>query len=99
MLFVVIPCDFILLNGRRPKGTGFVKFNTADAADVAVSAANTASSLGIFLKGRQLTVLKALDKKSAHDKELNKSKPEQRDNRNLYLAKVDSKARLHSPRL
>ena len=97
--FVVIPCNFIVLIGKRPKETGFLKFNTADAADVAVSATNPTSSLGIFLKGKQLTVLKALDKKSTHDKELKKSKPEERDNRNLYLAKVDSKARLHSPRV
>ena len=54
-----------MLIGKRPKGTGFLKFNTADAADVAISAANPTSSFGIFLKGRQLTVLKALDKKSA----------------------------------
>jgi hypothetical protein len=40
------------------------------------------------LKGRQLTVLKALDKKSAHDKEKEKTKIEDRDHRNLYLAKV-----------
>ncbi|XP_034681360.1 RNA-binding protein 28 isoform X1 [Vitis riparia] len=72
---------------KRPKGTGFLKFNTVAAADAAVSAANPTSSLGIFLKGRQLTALKALDKKSAHDKELKKSKPEERDHRNLYLAK------------
>jgi nucleolar protein 4 len=44
--------------------------------------------LGIFLKGRQLTVLKALDKKSAQDKELDKAKKEVHDHRNLYLAKV-----------
>lgn len=87
-----------MLVGRRPKGTGFLKFNTVAAADAAVSAANPTSSLGIFLKGRQLTALKALDKKSAHDKELKKSKPEERDHRNLYLAKVGSKAKLHSPR-
>ena len=98
MSFVVIPCDFIVLVGRRPKGTGFLKFNTVAAADAAVSAANPTSSLGIFLKGRQLIALKALDKKSAHDKELKKSKPEERDHRNLYLAKVGSKAKLHSPR-
>jgi len=73
---------------RRPRGTGFLKFSTADAADAAVAAANSAPGLGIFLKGRQLKVLKALDKKSADDKALEKSKNENQDHRHLYLAKV-----------
>lgn len=72
---------------KRPRGTGFLKFKTVEAATAAVSASNTTSGLGIFLKGRQLTVLKALDKKSAHDKEIDKSKNETSDHRNLYLAK------------
>jgi nucleolar protein 4 len=37
-----------------------------------------------------LKVLKALDKKSAHDKELERAKNEVHDHRNLYLAKVGS---------
>ncbi|KAH9696355.1 hypothetical protein KPL71_023146 [Citrus sinensis] len=72
---------------KRPKGTGFLKFKTVEAATAAVSASKTTSGLGIFLKGRQLTVLKALDKKLAHDKEIDKSKNETNDHRNLYLAK------------
>lgn len=44
--------------------------------------------LGVFLKGRQLKILKALDKKAAHDKDLQKTKKEDNDHRNLYLAKV-----------
>ncbi|XP_044490540.1 RNA-binding protein 28 isoform X2 [Mangifera indica] len=72
---------------KRPRGTGFLKFKTIDAATAAVSAANADSGVGIFLKGRQLTVLKALDKKSAHDKQLEKTKSEDHDHRNLYLAK------------
>ncbi|KAJ4827479.1 hypothetical protein Tsubulata_006825 [Turnera subulata] len=72
---------------KRPRGTGFLKFKTEDAAASAVSAANLTSGLGIFLKGRKLTVLKALDKKSAHDKEMEKTKAEVHDHRNLYLAK------------
>ncbi|KAK6916606.1 RNA recognition motif domain [Dillenia turbinata] len=71
---------------KRPRGTGFLKFITADAADAAVSASNVAG-VGISLKGRQLTVLKALDKKSAHEKEFQKKKTEDHDHRNLYLAK------------
>lgn len=90
LYFVVVPCNLIVLVGRRPRGTGFLKFNTIDAADAAVSATNPTSSVGIFLKGRHLTVLKALDKKSAQDKELKKGKPNKCDQRNLYLAKVAS---------
>ncbi|KAK7283895.1 hypothetical protein RIF29_13644 [Crotalaria pallida] len=72
---------------KRPRGTGFLKFKTVEAADAAVSAASAASDVGILLKGRPLKVLKALDKKSAHDKELEKAKNEVHDHRNLYLAK------------
>ncbi|XP_057966160.1 uncharacterized protein LOC131156470 isoform X2 [Malania oleifera] len=72
---------------KRPRGTGFLKFNTIDAADAAISAANATTGVGIFLKGRQLTALKALDKKSAHDKESEKAKTKEHDHRNLYLAK------------
>ncbi|XP_065847373.1 uncharacterized protein [Euphorbia lathyris] len=72
---------------KRPRGTGFLKFMTADAADAAVTAANAGPGLGILLKGRQLTVFKALDKKSAHDKQMEKAKSEDLDHRNLYLAK------------
>ncbi|XP_058089604.1 uncharacterized protein LOC131236450 isoform X2 [Magnolia sinica] len=72
---------------KRPRGTAFLKFGTTAAADAAVSAANAAQGLGIVMKGRSLTVLKALDKKSAHKKELDKKKNEAHDLRNLYLAK------------
>ncbi|CAL0303428.1 unnamed protein product [Lupinus luteus] len=72
---------------KRPRGTGFLKFKTVEAADAAISAAGTASGTGILLKGRPLKVLKALDKKSAHDKEVEKAKNEIQDHRNLYLAK------------
>ncbi|KAI3977932.1 hypothetical protein MKX01_034932 [Papaver californicum] len=72
---------------RRPRGTGFLKFSTPSEAGAAVAAAQTTGDSGIFLKGRQLTVFKALDKKSAQDKELEKAKTEDVDQRNLYLAK------------
>ncbi|KAI9123386.1 hypothetical protein K1719_004686 [Acacia pycnantha] len=72
---------------KRPRGTGFLKFKTAEAADAAVSTATAASGLGILLKGRPLKVLRALDKKSAHDMELKKAKNDNHDHRNLYLAK------------
>ncbi|GAB2291783.1 hypothetical protein Dimus_026036 [Dionaea muscipula] len=73
---------------KRPKGTGFLKFKVADAAAAAVAAADAAAlGPGIFFKGRQLNVLKALDKKSAHEKSLERSKNEIHDHRNLYLAK------------
>ncbi|XP_024028912.1 RNA-binding protein 28 isoform X3 [Morus notabilis] len=72
---------------RRPKGTGFLMFKTTDAATAAISAANVASGVGIFLKDRKLIVLEALDKKAAHNKEIEKAKNEDHDHRNLYLAK------------
>ncbi|KAF1897278.1 hypothetical protein Lal_00034981 [Lupinus albus] len=72
---------------KRPRGTGFLKFKTIEAADAAISAASAASGMGILLKGRPLKVLKALDKKSAQDKEVEKAKNEIQDHRNLYLAK------------
>ncbi|KAE8795178.1 RNA-binding protein 28 [Hordeum vulgare] len=72
---------------KRPRGTGFLKFSTAEAADAAVSAANAAPGLGIFVKSRPLNVKKALDKESAHKKELEKGKNEIEDRRNLYLSK------------
>ncbi|MCD7462959.1 hypothetical protein HAX54_049683 [Datura stramonium] len=72
---------------KRPRGTGFLKFKTAASAEAAISAASVVDGLGVFLKGRQLKILKALDKKAAHDKELQKTKKEDNDHRNLYLAK------------
>ncbi|KAK9113050.1 hypothetical protein Scep_020569 [Stephania cephalantha] len=72
---------------KRPRGTGFLKFKTSSAVEDAISAANTESGLGIFSKGRLLTVFKALDKKSAHEKEVERTKKVEHDHRNLYLAK------------
>ncbi|CAH2061602.1 unnamed protein product [Thlaspi arvense] len=72
---------------KRPKGTAFLKFKTADASDAAISAASTASGVGVLLKGRQLSVMRAVDKKSAHDIGLEKTKEKNLDHRNLYLAK------------
>ena len=73
---------------RRPKGTAFLKFKTADASDAAISAASTASGVGVLLKGRQVSVMRAVDKKSAQDIGLEKTKEKNLDHRNLYLAKV-----------
>ncbi|KAF6163052.1 hypothetical protein GIB67_001380 [Kingdonia uniflora] len=72
---------------KRPRGTGFLKFTLPSAADAAVSIANSTSGLGISLKGRKLNVLKALDKKSAHIKEVEKTKNDGHDHRNLKLVK------------
>ncbi|PHT58773.1 hypothetical protein CQW23_01136 [Capsicum baccatum] len=57
-------------------------------AEFAISAASAGDGLGIFLKDQQLKILKALDKKSFHDKELQRTKKEDNDHRNLYLEKV-----------
>ncbi|KAF8088061.1 hypothetical protein N665_0556s0013 [Sinapis alba] len=72
---------------KRPKGTAFLKFKTEDASDAAISAASTASGVGVLLKGRQLSVMRAVDKKSAQDIGLEKTKEKNLDHRNLYLAK------------
>ncbi|XP_047970098.1 RNA-binding protein 28-like isoform X2 [Salvia hispanica] len=72
---------------KRPRGTGFLKFTTTDAVGAALSAANTVAGLGILIKGRPVKVLKALDKKTANDKALDKAKKEDGDHRNVYLAK------------
>ncbi|XP_020573020.1 RNA-binding protein 28, partial [Phalaenopsis equestris] len=72
---------------KRPRGTAFLKFRTAAAADAAIASANDANGLGIILKGRLLKVLKALDRESAQKKGLEKMKNEVQDRRNLYLAK------------
>ncbi|XP_077213938.1 RNA-binding (RRM/RBD/RNP motifs) family protein isoform X1 [Tasmannia lanceolata] len=72
---------------KRPRGTAFLKFGSTGAADAAVSAASTTSGVGILMKGRTLTVLKALDRNSAHKIEVEKKKNEDHDPRNLYLAK------------
>lgn len=72
---------------KRPRGTAFLKFRTATAADAAICSANDANGLGIILKGRQLKVLKALDKESARKKGIENMKNEVQDRRNLYLAK------------
>lgn len=58
------------------------------AAEAAVNVANNSSGLGIVMKGRKLTVLRALDKNLAHKIELEKKRSENEDPRNLYLAKV-----------
>ncbi|CAA2976679.1 RNA-binding 28, partial [Olea europaea subsp. europaea] len=87
--FVEVQSFFPVLHQvtKRPRGTGFLKFKTTDAANAAFSAANAVSGLGIFLKGRQLKVLRTSDKKTAQDKALEKAQKEDCDHRNLYLAK------------
>lgn len=85
-LFIVF---VIVLICRRPRGTGFLKFSAAPAAEAAVSASNAAPGLGIVIKGRSLKVTNAIDKESAQKKEAEKAKSEVQDRRNLYLAKVE----------
>ncbi|WOK98077.1 RNA-binding protein 28 isoform X1 [Canna indica] len=72
---------------KRPRGTAFLTFDSPAAVDAALSAANAAPGLGIIIKGRPLKVLKALDKDSVHQKEVQRLKDEVHDRRNLYLAK------------
>ncbi|XP_010429055.1 PREDICTED: RNA-binding protein 28-like [Camelina sativa] len=72
---------------KRPEGTAFLKFKTADASVAAISAANTPSGVGVLLKGRQLNIMRAVGKKAAQDIELKKTEEKNLDHRNLYLAK------------
>ncbi|XP_076897698.1 uncharacterized protein LOC143551063 [Bidens hawaiensis] len=72
---------------KRPRGTGFLKFKTIDGANAAFEAANAVAGLGIILKGRPLNVMRALDKKTAQNREAEKKIKEEVDHRNLYLAK------------
>ncbi|EPS69034.1 hypothetical protein M569_05733, partial [Genlisea aurea] len=72
---------------KRPRGTGFLKFTAVEASNAAFSAANGKADSAIFIKGRQVKVLKAVDRKTANDKSLEKAKKEETDHRNLYLAK------------
>ncbi|KAF3620239.1 hypothetical protein FXO38_32475 [Capsicum annuum] len=72
---------------KRPRGTGFLKFKTAESTETSISTTSVVDCLGVFLKGRQLNILKALDKKVAQDKELHKTKNKDNDHRNLYLTK------------
>ncbi|EOA28477.1 hypothetical protein CARUB_v10024686mg [Capsella rubella] len=72
---------------KRPEGTAFLKFKAADASVAAISAADTASGVGVLLKGRQLNVMRAVGKKAAQDIELKKTEEKNLDHRNLYLAK------------
>ncbi|KAI3849800.1 hypothetical protein MKW98_026714 [Papaver atlanticum] len=71
----------------RRTGTVCLKFSTPAEADAAVAAAQYTGDSGILLKGRQLTVIKAVDKKAARDKELEKEKSDDVSQRNHYLAK------------
>ncbi|CAA7028282.1 unnamed protein product [Microthlaspi erraticum] len=79
---------FLVLHSvtKRPTGNAFLKFKTAEASDAAISAASTASGVGILLKGRQLDVKRAVSKKSAQDIVLEKTKEKNRDHRNINLA-------------
>ncbi|KAG6432903.1 hypothetical protein SASPL_104493 [Salvia splendens] len=73
---------------KRPRGTGFLKFTTKDAVSAALSAANTVAGLGILIKGRPVKVLKALVKKTANDKALDKAKKDDSDHHNVYLVSI-----------
>ncbi|KAH9316193.1 hypothetical protein KI387_024820, partial [Taxus chinensis] len=75
---------------KRPKGTAFLEYETIGEAEAAISAAEIRQGMvdsGITLKGRPLTVLKAIDKKSADQKAKEKVEKEVHDHRNLYLTK------------
>eukprot|EP01018_Ginkgo_biloba_P026338 Gb_24677 [translate_table: standard] len=75
---------------KRPKGTAFIEFETIETAEAAISAAAIRHGLadsGIVIKGRPLTVLRAVDRKTAQQKVKEKVEKEDCDHRNLYLTK------------
>ncbi|GLJ26614.1 hypothetical protein SUGI_0517070 [Cryptomeria japonica] len=75
---------------KRPKGTAFIEYETIEGAEASILAAETRQGLadsGITMKGRPLTILKAIDKTSAGQKAKEKVEKEVHDHRNLYLTK------------
>lgn len=75
---------------KRPKGTAFVEFETIEGAEAAISAAEIKHGLadsGIIMKGRPLTVFRAMDKTTANQKAKEKTEKPDHDHRNLYLTK------------
>ncbi|XP_057857790.1 uncharacterized protein LOC131066909 isoform X1 [Cryptomeria japonica] len=75
---------------KRPKGTAFIEYETIEGAEASILAAETRQGLadsGITIKGRPLTILKAIDKTSAGQKAKEKVEKEVHDHRNLYLTK------------
>lgn len=75
---------------KRPKGTAFIEFETIEGAEAAISAAEIKHGLadsGIIMKGRPLTVFRAMDKTAANQKAKEKTEKPDHDQRNLYLTK------------
>jgi len=75
---------------KRPKGTAFIEYETIEGAEAAISAAEIKHGLadsGIIMKGRPLTVFRAMDKTTANQKAKEKTEKEDHDHRNLYLTK------------
>ncbi|XP_078582455.1 RNA-binding protein 28-like isoform X3 [Branchiostoma floridae x Branchiostoma japonicum] len=69
---------------EHSRGTGFVQFNSKEAADKCVQQANTD---GLSLAGRRLTVSIAVSRQQAQKLTEDKKEKKPTDKRNLYLAR------------
>eukprot|EP00058_Branchiostoma_floridae_P003819 XP_002589307.1 hypothetical protein BRAFLDRAFT_97371 [Branchiostoma floridae] len=69
---------------EHSRGTGFVQFNSKEAADKCVQQANTE---GLSLAGRRLTVSIAVSRQQAQKLTEDKKEKKPTDKRNLYLAR------------
>lgn len=69
----------------HPRGTGFVKFRTKAFADKCLELAE--SEEGIYLDNRRLTIVPAMKKNEVDERCQEKKKKEEKDSRNLYLAR------------
>ena len=67
------------------QGTAFVKFSTEESAKKCIDASQ--SKEGLFLDGRQIYAIAALQKEDAEKNQKEKKEKNSKDNRNLYLAR------------
>lgn len=69
----------------HPRGTGFVKFRTKAFAEKCLELGE--SDEGIYLDNRRLTIVPAMKKNEVDERCQEKKKKEEKDSRNLYLAR------------
>ncbi|KAK7107273.1 hypothetical protein V1264_015223 [Littorina saxatilis] len=72
----------------QPRGTAFVQFKTKESADKCLAKAQDESrNGGILIHGRKLLVVLAVSKSEAQGQQVAKNTKEEKDNRNLFLAR------------
>jgi len=69
----------------HPRGTGFVKFRTREFANKCLDAAE--GEEGVYLDNRRLNIVPAMKKTIVDEKCVERKKKEEKDSRNLYLAR------------